>query len=141
MRKMRSRALILAAIIAAGVSFTGCEDDNDSPSTSVSINETGSDLGGDVTGDGGSTTKNYTWNNPLTSADWNMDITAAHGGSLNLLIEAADGQIVLDETLTVEQGEDSKSGVTSTGISGEWAITVTLTDFDGDGSFSLSPGD
>ena len=107
MKKMKFKTLLVAALVVTGFSFTSCEK-VDEPTASVSINETGSDLGGDVTGDGGSTTKSYTWNNHLSTAG---------------------------------VGDDSKSGVTSSGVSGDWTITVTLTNFNGDGSFSLNPGD
>lgn len=138
MKAMEIRTLALAAIVTIGLSFTGCSKDE--PFASVSINETGSDVGGDVTGDGGSTSQSYTWNNPLSTADYNMDITSAAGGNMNLMIADADGTMVLDQTLTVGVGDDSKSGVTSAGAAGPWTITVTLTNFNGDGSFSLSPG-
>ena len=138
MKAMKFRTLVLAAIVMTTVSFTSCEKDE--PSASVSLNETGSDLGGDVTGDGGSVTQSRLWNNPLATADWNMDITSAAGGSFNLMIEDSDGVTVLNQTLTAGQGDDSKSGVTSSGATGEWTITVTLTSFNGDGSFSISPG-
>lgn len=138
MKAMKFKSLVLAALVMTTVSFTSCEKDE--PLASVSINETGSDLGGDVTGDGGSVTESYLWNNTLATADWNMDITSTAGGSFNLTIEDSDGVIVLNQSLTAGQGDDSKSGVTSSGASGEWAITVTLTNFNGDGSFSISPG-
>jgi len=138
MKAMKFKTLVLVAIVMTSVSFTSCEKDE--PYASVSINETGSDLGGDVTGDGGSVTESYLWNNPLSTADWNMDITSTVGGSFILMIEDSDGVTVLNQTLTAGQGDDSKSGVTSSGASGEWTITVTLTNFNGDGSFSLSPG-
>ena len=136
MKKMNFRLIVLTAILAAGVSLTSCKKDF----ASVSINEVGSDLGGDVTGDGGSTTESYVWNNNLARAEYNMDITAASGGSFNLMIEDSQGTTVLNQTLVAGQGEDSKSGVTQSGASGDWTIIVTLTDFIGDGSFSISPG-
>ena len=70
-----------------------------------------------------------------------MDITAAKGGSFQLLVKDANGKVVLDKTVVAGQGEDSRSGVTTAGASGEWTVTVNLTDFIGDGSFSLSKGD
>ncbi|MEQ8882675.1 MAG: hypothetical protein RLQ12_23750 [Cyclobacteriaceae bacterium] len=136
-KKFKFLPLIIMLLASVALLTTGCKDE---PMASVSINETGSDVGGDVTGDGGSTTRSYKWNNPLTTVDYNMDITAAKGGSFNLSITDAGGTSVLNQTLTVGQGDDSKSGVSAAGTSGEWTITVTLTDFNGDGSFSISPG-
>ena len=116
-----------------------CSDDE--LTADVSINEVQSDLGGDVTGDGGSVTRSYTWNNPLARAEYNMDITAARGGSFRLVMTDSDGNVVSDQTLEKGIGDDSRSGVSTSGTSGDWTITVTLTDFAGDGSFSINPGD
>lgn len=129
--------LLLSFVGLGSIMFTSCKEEL---FATISINETGSDFGGDVTGDGGSTSQTYTWNNSLTTADWNMDITASAGGSFRLLIKDADGATVLDNTLTKGVGDDSASGVTSSGTAGDWQVTVTLTDFNGDGSFSISPG-
>ena len=139
MKNLKSLTLIgLFAISLALV--TSCNKDDD-PFARVTIEETGSDLGGDVTGNGGSTSESYVWNNSLASANWNMDITATNGGSFRLIIEDAEGAIVLDRILTAGEGEDTADGVTDLGTAGEWTIRVTLTDFNGDGSFSTSPGD
>ena len=137
--KSKIQSLITLMLIAGSLFITACGEEE--LTAMVSINETGSDIGGDVTGDGGSTTKSYQWNNSLATIDYNMDVTAAEGGSFNLSVTDAEGASVLNQTLTVGQGDDSKSGVSSSGASGEWTITVTLTNFSGDGSFSISPGD
>ncbi|MEQ9219521.1 MAG: hypothetical protein RLO17_15825 [Cyclobacteriaceae bacterium] len=137
-QKFKIPSLIALMLITGSLFISSCGEED--PTASVSINETGSDLGGDVTGDGGSTVRSYKWNNSLRTIDYNMDITAAKGGSFTLSVADADGTSVLNQTLVVGQGDDSKSGVSATGTSGEWTITVTLTDFNGDGSFSISPG-
>ena len=129
---------VILVLALTSLILTNCSKDN--PFATVTINETGSDLGGDVIGDGGSTVESYTWNNPESTVDWNMDITATSGGSFNLTINDADGNKVLNETLVAGQGDDSKSGVSASGSSGDWTITINLTDFNGDGSFSISPG-
>lgn len=131
---------LLALLGIFALAFTACNDD-DELTANITINETGSDLGGDVTGDGGSTSSTYTWTNNLQTVDYNMDITSAQGGSFQLSILDADGQSVLNETLVAGQGDDSRSGVSNVGIAGEWTVTVTATNFVGDGSFSISPGD
>ncbi len=112
MKKLQLSALILILLTST---ILPCNCNKDEPFASVSINEVGSDLGGDVTGDGGSIADSYNWNNPLSTVDWNMDITAASGGNFNLSIVDSDGTTVLDQTLTVGQGDDSRSGVSSAG--------------------------
>ncbi len=135
MTKPNFTLLIIALSII--VTLGACKKD---PFASVSINAVGSDLGGDVTGDGGSVTNVFDWSNPSTTSNWNMDITAVSGGSFQLIIQDAGGNTVADKTLTAGIGDDSGSGVTSAGTSGNWTITVVLTNFNGDGSFSISPG-
>ena len=130
------RLSILAIVLMA--TFTACKDDE--PTANVRIESVGSDLGGDVTGDGGSTTQSFQWNNSLSTAEYNMDITAGRGGSFQLQLIDADGNTVLDRTLVKGQGDDSRSGVSTAGTAGSWTVIVTLTNFSGDGSFSLSPG-
>ncbi|REE05628.1 hypothetical protein [Marinoscillum furvescens] len=130
----------LGFLLLFAFAVMSCEDEPEL-TASVSINETGSDLGGDVTGNGGSATESYTWTNNLTTVDYNMDITAAQEGSFQLQITDADGKVVLNQTLTSGVGDDSKSGVSQSGTAGEWTVEVILKDFKGDGSFSISPGD
>ncbi|MCA6074486.1 hypothetical protein [Fulvivirga sedimenti] len=132
----RLRLIFMCLSLLAFVS--SCNDDE--PTANVSINEVQSDLGGDVTGDGGSIIRSYSWNNPQARAEYNMDITAAKGGSFRLVMEDADGNVVSDYTLTRGVGDDSKYGVSTEGTPGDWTITITLTDFVGDGSFSINPG-
>ena len=118
--------------------ISSCKDDD--PVASVTFTASTSNADGDVTGDGGSTSNSTTWANNLTTASYDMDITASAGGSMNLTIVDADGTIVANETLVVGVGDDTKGGVTTVGTAGDWTITVTLTNFNGDGSFSVSKG-
>ncbi len=69
-----------------------------------------------------------------------MDITGAKGGSFNFMMKDANGTIVLDKTLTGGNEPDSFSGTTNAGTSGDWTVTLTLTNFDGNGSYSATSG-
>ena len=120
--------------------FISCSKDD---AVTASVNNKSNSLGnfdGDVTGNGGSVSETFTWNNALTTADYNMDITATSDGSFRLLIKDANGATVLDKTLQGNVEPDTFSGVTSAGAAGDWKITLTLTNFDGDGSYSVSSG-
>lgn len=128
----------------------GCSDDDPTPTATVTVNGTvlfddGDDFNGDVdgdfTGDGGSATRTFLWQNNLTTADYNADITSTSEGVFKMVVKDADGSIVLDRSLSGAVEPDSFSGVTSRGTSGIWSVTITLTTFNGDGSFSLSEGD
>ncbi|NER13505.1 hypothetical protein GWK08_08660 [Leptobacterium flavescens] len=136
--------------MVALTAFVGCSSDDDNDTTvQVSINGTvlfdnGDDFNGDVDGDftgtGGSVTRTFLWRNNLTTADYNADITATTEGTFNMTVRDADENIVLNRSLDGATEPDSFSGVTESGTSGVWSVTITLGSFTGDGSFSLSEG-
>lgn len=134
-----------------------CSNDDDDTFARVSVNGTEltatpsdfvvgdrSDFNGDVdasfTGNGGSATRMFSWNNNLTTADYNADITATTEGTFNMVVTDADANIVLNRSLNGAVEPDSFSGVTDAGTSGIWTVTITVESFSGDGSFSLSEG-
>lgn len=126
-------------IVFLSVATIGCSKD-DEPMAQVNLTAQNTDFDGDVTGKGGSLNKSYTWNNPLATVDYNMDITATATGSFQLILQDAEGAVVLDRTIVAGQGEDSRSGVSQSGAPGEWTVKIVLNNFNGDGSFSISPG-
>lgn len=105
----------------------------------VEVTSRESDPGGDFYGDGDSGTWSFAWVNSLPTADVNFDITTPTG-SVQMIINDCDGAEVLNKTRSAG-GNDTFSGVTKRGTAGTWLVTLILTDFDGDGSYSLSPGD
>lgn len=125
---------ILSGIIASGV--TSCKDDE--PFATVTFTGT-SNKSGDLRGDGGSTTKTFTFQNPNTTAGWDMSITASAGSSFNLVLKDASGAVMLDQTLTAtaNSGSPSADGTTIAGTAGTWTGTVTLTSFNGTGDYSV----
>ena len=130
--------------------LVGCSNDDDEAMAQVSVNGTvlfdndddyNGDISGDFTDDGGSVSRTFVWFNNLTTADYNADITATAEGTFNMLVLDADGNTVLNRSLSGAVEPDSFSGVTESGTSGEWSVTITVGSFKGDGSFSLSEGD
>ena len=122
-------------------SLISCSSDDGPVANVVVKTSVGSDdFDADVLGDGGSITKSYSWNNSLTTVDYSMDITSTSGGTFQLVIKDLSGLTVLDKTLNGNVEPDSYSGVSAQGEAGEWTIIVTLTNFNGDGSFSISEG-
>lgn len=117
-----------------------CNND-DGPTANITITEdVNGDIGGDFTGNGGAATETFNWQNSLTTADYNADITATATGDFQMVVRDADGTVVLDRSLVGGTEPDSFSGVTSSGTSGTWTVTITITGFNGDGSFTLSEG-
>ena len=101
---------------------------------------TGDDVDGDVEGAGGTASDTIIWDsNSKPRGDYSMDITAASGGSFQFIVKDAGNTVVLNQTLTSGVGDDSKSGVSASGTAGIWTLIIHLTDFSGDGSFSISP--
>ncbi|MDJ0646206.1 MAG: hypothetical protein QNJ57_09525 [Flavobacteriaceae bacterium] len=142
------RTSVLALIVVASTAFVSCSDDDTAPMVEVKVNnivfDNGDDFNGDVdgdfTGDGGTATRIFDWQNNLSTADYNADITATTDGTFKMVVKDADGTVVLDKSLSGAVEPDSYSGVTASGTSGLWTVEITLTSFNGDGSFSLSEG-
>ncbi len=105
----------------------------------VDVTSRGSDPGGDFYGNGDSGTYSFAWVNNLPTADVNFDITTPTG-SVKMIINDADSVEVLNKICSA-RGDHTFSGVTDHGTPGTWLVTLVFIDFDGDGSYSLSPGD
>lgn len=108
-------------------------------SGNVNVTSGGSDPGGDFTGNGDNGTYAFGWQNNFSKAEVNFDITTPTG-SLQFILEDADKTEVLNKTRSAG-GNDTFSGESAAGTPGVWLVTLIFTDFDGDGSYSLSPVD
>lgn len=126
------------------LTVVACSKDHD-PTARISVNGTVlvgdvSDFNGDIdtsfTGNGGSLTRSFVWNNNRSTAD----ITATAQGTFRMVVEDSAREVVLERSLNGAFDLDSFSGVTSAGVTGIWTVTITVTDFNGNGSFSLSEG-
>jgi hypothetical protein len=131
---------ILSAVTLFIGTFTSCSDDA-GPTANITVNEGPSgDIGGDFTGNGGNTSRTINWRNNLTTADYNADITATATGTFNIVVADSKGTVVLERSLNGGTEPDTIDGVTQTGEPGNWTVTITITSFNGDGSYSLSAG-
>ncbi|GAA0748972.1 hypothetical protein [Gaetbulibacter jejuensis] len=131
---------IFTAMVLFVVTFTSCSDD-DGSTANITVNEGPSgDIGGDFTGNGGNSSRTISWTNNLATADYNADITATATGTFNMVVADSEGTVVLDRTLNGGTEPDSIDGVTQAGEPGEWTVTITITSFNGNGSYSLSAG-
>ena len=132
---------IFTLLLFSFVQLSSCSDD-DGPNVTITVNEgPNGDIGGDFTGSEGSGSRIVEWNNNLATADYNADITATASGTFQMVVADAEGTVVLDRSLTGGSEPDTIDGVTAAGEPGTWTVTITLTAFDGDGSYSLSAGD
>lgn len=142
--------LFMMALTITFLTVVSCsKDDDPAPVAKVTVNGTvlfengddfTGDVGGDFTGNGGSITRTFLWQNSLNTAEYNADITATSEGVFQMEVKDADGNMVLDRSLSGASDPDSFSGVTSSGTSGIWSVIITINTFKGDGSFSLSEG-
>ena len=139
-------------VLLSMVFIGGCSSDDDNPELEARVTVNGvvlwddgddfnGDVDGDFTGNGGSATRTFMWRNNLSRADYNADITATADGTFRMVVKDADGTTVLDKSLSGATEPDSIDGVTARGTSGIWSVIITLANFNGDGSFSLSEGD
>ncbi len=140
--------LKIATLLIAVFFFVGCDKDDES-FASITVNGTllvgdRSDFNGDIdasfTGNVGSATRSFIWNNKLNTADYNADITSASQGTFIMIVEDSEGNIVLNRTINGGTEPDTIGGVTTSGASGIWTVTIQVTNFTGNGSFSLSEG-
>jgi len=105
----------------------------------VFITSTGQDPAGDFIGINASGKYSFAWYNPKRIASANFDVTTSGGGTVQMIINDANGKEVLNETRPVGDN-DTFSGVSQEGSRGTWLITLIFTNLNGDGSFSLHPG-
>jgi hypothetical protein len=142
--------LFMTAMAIVCLTVVSCSnDDGPTPIAEITVNGTVlignaddffGDISGDFTGNGGSSKRTFEWQNSLNTADYNADITATAKGVFQIEVKDAAGNVVLNRSLSGALEPDSFSGVTSSGTPGIWSVTITLTSFNGDGSFSLSEG-
>ncbi|MGB5663933.1 hypothetical protein [Eudoraea sp.] len=139
MKTLKPTIFILLIIIASLI-LSSCNNDDDL-SANVNLTEgIDGDIGGDFTGNGGTTSETFNWQNDLSTADYNADITASTVGLFQMIVKDSEGTIVLDRSLNGGVEPDTFSGVTSSGESGMWTVTINVSNFNGDGSFTLSEG-
>lgn len=145
MKKTRAvLTMLLAIAFIAGISsckkyrkYDDGEVVENTFSGNVDVTSTGTNPGGDFTGNGDSGTYSFIWDNSSDKAELNYDITTS-AGSVTFVLKDAKGDEVLNQTRTAG-GEDTFSGRSSEGKAGKWLVEITLTDFNGDGSYSLTP--
>ncbi len=138
-------ALALVTALTLGISSCGKYrkfDNNEvienTYSGTVDVGSTGADPGGDFTGNGDSGTYSFAWENKNSKCNANFDVTTS-GGTVQMKVYDKKGNVVIDQTLP-NNGEDSFSGVSEEGKPGMWKVELILNNFNGDGSYSLSPG-
>ena len=147
MKKMKTVALALMSLLLAG-GIWSCEKNDEYDNLEVvensfsgNINPTSidADPAGDFTGNGDSGTYSFAWINPGNAASITFDVTTS-SGTVKFVVEDAEGNEVLNKTRP--SGDlDSFSGLSEAGESGTWIITIVFSDFDGDGSYSIHPGE
>jgi hypothetical protein len=142
------KLLTFSLALIGAMTFTSCKKykgynnmdviDN-TYSGNVIIESTGADPGGDFNGNGDTGEYSFAWENNNGKANANFDISGS-SGSVQMIIYDAKGKEVLNATRTNGSGEDSYSGVSEEGKKGVWKVSLMYTNFNGSGSFSVSPG-
>lgn len=138
-------------LLAFSISYSSCDPDNDPGCDNLAVIENtytgvidvtsgGEDPGADFEGNNDSGVYVFEWCNPQGRASLDFDITTTGGGSVKFILKDHEGEIVLEKTRP-NGGNDSFSGVSDNGIAGTWTVEVTLLNVNGDGSWSMHPGD
>ena len=70
-----------------------------------------------------------------------MDITAASGGRVDVVVRDAAGAQVASFGLGPSSPDDTLDGLSSEGTPGNWTLQISLSDFVGDGSLNLNSGE
>ena len=100
------------------------------------INAAAGNRSGDVSGLGGNASKSITFSQSNATLGWDMSQNAS-SGSFNLTVRDANGAVVINNTLTAGAGPQDASGTSSSGTTGTWTATITLTNFTGSGDYSF----
>jgi hypothetical protein len=137
---MKNRIYFPLLMVLSFSLFAACSSDDLSANVTLTEGVEGT-IGGDFTGNGGDTSQTFNWQNDLTTADYNADITATSSGLFQIIVLDSEGNTMLDRSLNGNQEPDTFSGVTSAGEPGMWSVTINLSNFSGDGSFTLTEGD
>lgn len=144
-KKIIKSSIMIISMLMFVVAFNSCSDKYEDREIientftgNIDVTSAGVDPAGDFTGEGDSGGFSFAWINPQTTASANFDITT-NSGSVHMIVKDDAGTIVIDKTLSAS-GADSYSGVSDAGVEGTWIVELILTDFNGDGSYSLHPG-
>jgi hypothetical protein len=149
---MKSKRIVKSAfmflMLAGTITLTSCSEyrgyedgeviDN-TFSGDVAVTSTGNDPAADFTGSGDSGEYSFAWENSSETASVNFDITSPTG-TAQMIVYDKKGNEVLNQTLSGGSSEDTFAGVTTEGKKGMWKVSLILTNFDGDGSFSVHSG-
>lgn len=117
------------ALLSLPLTFQSCTKIKFKKSTGV----------GEFSAQGKSKTKTFDWENSQSKASFTMDITGAESGSMTMEVFDGTGTKLIDEIVTVG-GVDSYSACSAFGNPGTWSVTITITDFNGKGSYTLTEG-
>ena len=135
-------ALLCITVLASCAEYKKYDDMEvieNSYTGNVAVTSTGSDQAADFTGSGDAGTYSFAWKNTKTTASLTFDITSPTG-SAQMILNDKKGDEVINHTITGGSGADSFSKVSTEGKPGTWKVTLILTDFTGDGSYSVHPG-
>lgn len=146
MKKKLTKILAFAALILSVTILTSCQEYAEFDNKEVIENTYGGQIElqgnvearGDFWGAGESGTFSFVWENTEKKATVNFDVTTELGGSVQIIMNDAKGNEVFNKTRP-ESSNDTFSGLSEEGRKGKWLVKIILTNFDGDGTFDITP--
>ena len=99
-------------------------------------------VSGEVYGDGGHEVRILRWTNPGTSVTLILELMPGTDGDIVVRVNDAERMEVLNRYWSAEEANGSFviSGVSAEGAPGLWSVSISLSNFDGDGSYSVTNG-
>ena len=128
-----SRILTLLVVLALVPLAAGCTFSQDGTTQSAVSNNKDSfsyAVQGAVSG-----THTFTWENSKREAAYNVAVQGT--GSVLISIKDPAGKTMLNREVSVT-GQTSKAGIAGSGSPGEWTITLTFKNLNGQGAISIN---
>ncbi|WP_224489861.1 hypothetical protein [Robertkochia flava] len=99
-------------------------------------------VSGEVSGDGGNEVRILRWTNPETTATLNLELVPGTDGNIIVRVHDAERMEVLKRYWSLEDADGAFviSGVSAGGASGLWSVSISLSNFEGDGSYAVING-
>jgi len=141
---MKTKILMITFIVLGLASckkydkFDNAEIIENSYTGTISI-DNDSDPDGNFTGNGNSGTFAFAWINSKEKAKVKLSLDNSSSGNVQIILNDAKGKEKFKKSLTGGDNDISFEEFSEAGKIGTWKITLTFSNFNGNGSFEIDP--